>query len=129
MGVRFVDVPMSFDEERPLLDAAFDGAPEEEAALRCKACGQLVAFERDAIEVSGHHVHSFVNPAGEAFEVGCFRRAAGCAGWGAVETFWTWFPGYAWRVALCGACAIHLGWSYEGEGSSFYGLIVARLAR
>jgi hypothetical protein len=120
---------MSFDEERPLPDAAIDAAPKGEAVLRCKACGHIVAFERDAIEVTGRHVHRFVNPAGEAFEVGCFREAAGCSAWGAAETFWTWFPGHAWRVALCARCTVHLGWSYEGEGSRFYGLILARLER
>jgi hypothetical protein len=119
---------MSFDEERPFLDTSHNQAPKDEGVLRCKACGQLVAFERDVLEVLGRHVHCFVNPSGEAFQVGCFRQAVGCAGWGPTETFWTWFPGHAWRVALCGACAIHLGWSYQAEGSSFYGLIVARLA-
>ena len=120
---------MSFDEERPLSDIAVGTAPGEDAVLRCKACGLPVAFERDAIEVLGKHVHRFVNPAGEAFEVGCFREASGCAPWGPAETFWTWFPGRAWRVALCARCGIHLGWSYEGEGSAFHALIMPRLAR
>ncbi|XP_022788151.1 uncharacterized protein LOC111328060 isoform X3 [Stylophora pistillata] len=25
----------------------------------------------------------------------------------------SWFPGYAWRVAVCPQCGAHMGWSFE----------------
>jgi hypothetical protein len=31
---------------------------------------------------------------------------------GAASAEYSWFPGYAWTIALCAACAVHLGWRY-----------------
>lgn len=41
---------------------------------------------------------------------------------------WTWFPGRAWRIALCRGCGVHLGWSFEKEAMPpFFGLVKDRL--
>lgn len=29
---------------------------------------------------------------------------------GGASTEFTWFPGYAWTIALCAACKAHVGW-------------------
>ena len=46
--------------------------------LRCRACEAEIASDDDRIEMSGAHAHTFVNPHGHVFEVGCFARAPGC---------------------------------------------------
>lgn len=106
------------------------GAPgaetEDERWLRCVACGERVVHAAARIAVDGSHEHGFMNPAGLRFVVGCWSSAPGCISDGSRSTVWTWFPGYAWQVELCRACAAHLGWSFHG-GTTFYGLIRDRL--
>jgi hypothetical protein len=97
------------------------------AALRCKACGFAITTDRARIEIGGAHQHDFMNPAGVAFRIGCFSTARGCVGVGEESTEWAWFPHHAWRIALCGGCFTHLGWSFRGASSSFHGLILDKL--
>jgi hypothetical protein len=73
-------------------------------------------------------VHTFANPHGLVFEIGCFREAAGCSLLGAPTDEFTWFHGFRWRVACCMRCLCHLGWCFtSGAGGRFFGLIVDRL--
>lgn len=95
-------------------------------ALCCSNCGAVITRESARVEIAGDHAHTFVNPAGLVFEIGCFRSAPGCEGVGARENFFSWFPGYAWRIELCRGCGSHLGWSY-GDRPDFYGLVLTRL--
>jgi hypothetical protein len=110
-----------------------EGGPtlRTEEVVRCASCGHVLAHERHGIAPGGRHAHTFVNPSGMEFTIRCFREADGCAGWGETSSFWSWFPGHAWRVALCGACSAHVGWSFtppSGDARVFFGLIVDRLA-
>lgn len=98
-----------------------------ERVLRCRRCGHPVTTEQARRSVNGRHVHHLFNPAGILFEVGCFEAAPGCRFDGALTTEFTWFPGFAWRYALCGGCGSHLGWEYQGEAGGFAGLIVTEL--
>jgi hypothetical protein len=95
-------------------------------AYWCAACRTRIAGEDAAISVAGAHRHHFVNPAGMAFEIGCFAEAR-CTVEGAATLADTWFAGFAWAYALCANCRAHLGWRYEGDGARFFGLILARL--
>jgi hypothetical protein len=96
----------------------------EDEVLRCRACEAEITREDERIEMSGAHAHTFVNPHGHVFEIGCFARAPGCAVLGPGSAFFSWFPGYAWRIAVCSQCRTHLGWSF----GDFWGLILPRLA-
>ncbi|MCX8043959.1 MAG: cereblon family protein [Desulfobacterota bacterium] len=96
--------------------------------LLCRACGQTITSPRERIDIAGAHRHTFVNPAGIVYEIGCFRNAVGCAFVGPATREWSWFAGYSWKIVVCGACLTHLGWLYLGEGGgSFYGFILSRL--
>ena len=106
--------------------ATNDTRERERNVLRCRACDAEIADEDDRIEMSGAHAHTFVNPHGHVFEVGCFARAPGCAPLGPASAFFSWFPGYAWRVVVCAQCRTHLGWSF-GEAPDFFGLVLPRL--
>jgi hypothetical protein len=104
------------------------GAPalDEERAVRCRRCGHELARLRDREPLDGAATRSFVNPHGLVFEIAAFRAAAGCAAEGEPSSFWTWFPGHAWQLALCGRCAAHVGWRFTGP-STFYGLLLDRI--
>ncbi|MBV8756530.1 MAG: hypothetical protein JO257_04625 [Deltaproteobacteria bacterium] len=93
----------------------------------CIACEHEITDNAQRIDMAGAHEHTFVNPAGHAFRIGCFGAAPGCAHLSAEETAFSWFPGWAWRVALCGRCGAHLGWGYRNAGGQFWGLILVAL--
>lgn len=118
--------------ESPRPDSSFaertahDREPSRE--ILCAACGHRITAERDRIEAGGGHEHRFFNPHGILFHIGCFRRAAGCLTTGEASLHFTWFAGYAWRLALCRGCLRHLGWRFDNaSGDSFFGLVLNRL--
>jgi hypothetical protein len=115
--------PARVDEEHvTLLQEQLDDT------IRCRRCQHDVTAGRYAIEVDGSHAHTFRNPAGWSFRLGCFADAPGAAPAGAATYQHTWFPAYAWRYAHCGACGTHLGWWFVGGDDAFAGLVLSRLA-
>ena len=100
---------------------------DDPVVLRCVACGHVITRSSERISVGGQHRHVCVNPRGIAYDIGCFRRAPGLAIDGLPMTSFSWFEGYAWQVANCGGCGIHLGWWFTGAGPDFAGLVVRRL--
>ncbi len=103
-------------------------AVDEREAIWCRACGAVVTARRHVIEVDGQHAHTFFNPAGVLYEIGCFDRAPGCARAGRPTTEFSWFPGFAWRYAHCAGCGAHLGWQFVNpDGAGFWGLVLERL--
>jgi hypothetical protein len=80
------------------------------------------------VDVAGTHAHTFTNPHGIRFHIGCFADAPGCVASGEPTTYWSWFPGYAWQVENCRSCREHLGWLFEApDRPAFHGLILDRL--
>lgn len=104
-----------------------DKKPKKEKRLFCAACRHPVTHQDERIPVQGGHEHTFTNPHGITYHIGCFREAGGCAATGEATMEYTWFRGYAWRIALCAHCRAHLGWRFQAEGEYFHGLIVNRL--
>jgi hypothetical protein len=102
-------------------------AEQLDDTLRCRRCRHDVTAGRLAIEVSGAHAHTFRNPAGWSFRLGCFADAPGAAVTGTATYAATWFTGYAWRFAHCSGCGTHLGWWFVGGSDAFAGLVLARL--
>lgn len=102
---------------------------DAEEKLFCRRCGHRVTGGRWRSSVGGDHEHTFFNPAGQVFRIGCFREAPGAKPVGPPSDEFTWFRGYRWRMAFCTACATQLGWFYAGEGPppAFFGLILERL--
>ena len=100
---------------------------KEEEFLRCAACKAPITRECDRISINEQHQHVFTNPHGYIFQIGCFIVAQGCVFSDDETNFFSWFPGYAWRYALCGQCLTHLGWGFRSQDSQFVGLILDRL--
>ena len=104
------------------------GLGDPEALILCRRCGHGITRPDERILVEGQFQHTFANPSGRVFEIGCFRDAAGCAASGEPTDEFTWFRGYQWRLALCRACFGHLGWQFSTAGGGFWGLILNRLS-
>ena len=102
-------------------------ADESTHWLECLHCNQKVTRTLDRLDVDGKHIHSFINPAGVIYRIGCFGSAVGVVEVGEASDVFTWFAGCVWRVALCLGCGRHLGWGFHGGGSQFYGLVLAQL--
>lgn len=95
----------------------------KEGYVFCAACSHVLTHVADRIEVNGSHDHSFTNPHGFTHHFGCYGDALGCAIHGPPVAADSWFPGFHWRLAICGNCQQHLGWLFERE-DHFYGLIL-----
>ncbi len=101
--------------------------PHQPRVLVCLRCAQPITSPAAACSVAGAHQHTRANPHGFVFRIGCFREAPGCLATGAATHEYSWFPAYAWRVAVCSACVEHLGWLFRCDDDAFYGLILDRL--
>jgi len=117
---------MAREGEAPQSNQATEVRPER--VWRCAACGREIAFDRDRIPLEGAPSRAFVNPAGVEYVIAGFREASGCAGAGEPSSYWSWFDGFSWQVALCSGCGVHLGWSFTSEAERFYGLVLDRLS-
>jgi len=115
---------------RELLESRKQPEPEEEDHLYCFVCGEPVTRVELRIAILGSHRHTFTNPGGFVYEIGCFAEAEGCEEAGEPTEVFTWFPGYAWHFAFCSDCGTHLGWAYQSGSETpelFFGLILNRL--
>jgi len=104
-------------------EATFD----EERSILCKECGHKLTSQNHAVDIEGKHRHTFFNPAGVLFEIGCFQDAPGVEIWGVPTTEFAWFSGFAWRFTNCAGCQTHIGWQFLSGEISFYGLVLNRL--
>ena len=100
---------------------------KEDPLIHCKSCGHTITTVDNVISVAGQHRHTFRNPAGIVYSIGCFSKAKGCFDMGEPTLEFTWFPGYSWCYSVCGKCFTHIGWFYRSGDSTFYGLILNRL--
>lgn len=121
--------PDGFRQHTPARDPGVDDAerPDEEDVLYCAQCHAPITRRRHRMIVNEQHEHVFANPAGYMYRIGCFAEARGCMIAGEETEFFTWFPGYAWRYALCGRCIDLLGWAFRSQDAAFFGLIVDKL--
>ena len=103
-------------------------ALQEDAYILCRDCQHPITRPAERISLQGQHRHTFANPHGIVYDIGCFRNAPGCGAIGPASDEFTWFSGYHWRVCVCAACLAHLGWRFASTGGdTFYGLIMDRL--
>ena len=104
-----------------------DEEDKEERTLNCKHCGYRITNVNARISISERHAHTFTNPHGFIYRIGCFCEAPGVVPDGPPSNYWSWFPGYQWQIELCKHCMIHMGWHFKSDDDHFYGLILDRL--
>ena len=119
------DENQSFDSDIDIKDD--EKERDEKRFFLCKICRNAITEYETKINVEGHHVHIFTNPADIEYSIGCFSSANGCYTTGVPTSRFTWFPGFRWSYALCSKCRNHMGWSYKSSLSSFFGLILDNL--
>jgi hypothetical protein len=95
--------------------------------LVCARCSAIVTSKEFERLVGGHEEHSFVNPHGYPYRIRCYSHTTSLKHDGELCELWSWFPGYAWQIANCAGCSLHLGWRFVAEGDRFWGLILSRL--
>ena len=117
----------SQNEGRLLVETDTFQRTEEAPLILCRNCYYTITKPQERIEIDAAHRHTFANPSGYLFEIGCFRNADGCAVTGIKTNEFTWFSGYAWQIGVCRRCSIHLGWRFQSMAGAFYGLILDRL--
>jgi hypothetical protein len=100
----------------------------EENCIVCINCGNIITSPECIILVNGHHTHTFSNPEGFIYDIGCFSLAEGCVVYGEPTLDHTWFDGFSWSFSTCSSCLVHLGWYYERKDEIFFGLILDLLA-
>lgn len=96
-------------------------------AIVCRNCHGLVTEPVCQIEIDGAFCHTFANPHGQVFEIGCFNGAPGCLAISPPFDEFSWFKGYSWNVGVCCDCRIHLGWVYRSDQDRFWGIILDKL--
>lgn len=125
--------PESESEGEAMIDSVVESESEEQTVeheeyLLCRQCLQVITSPSERIMVEGLHRHTFANPHGIVFEIGCFNSATGCSYAGPPSDEFAWFKGFSWQVAVCIQCLSHLGWLFTSTGhGNFHGLILDRL--
>lgn len=98
--------------------------------VRCAICRNEIASIDSRISKSGKHEASCTNPYGFRFHIAFYQEALGCLLRGQPTEENSWFPGFAWQIALCNSCRAHLGWGFQSSDESrFFGLIIKRLSK
>lgn len=96
--------------------------------LHCVMCRHAITDDSQRFVLRGGHEHTFFNPHGVLFHLGCFRNAPGCTALGPPSAEFSWFAGYHWMLAFCARCRNHLGWRFQGGlDGPFHGLILNRI--
>ncbi len=96
--------------------------------LYCVNCGKAITRERFGFAKDGSFVHTFTNPSGYVYKVGCFSNAPGTWIVGEYTGQFSWFKGYLWCYLLCEGCNSHMGWHFSSpESAGFHGIILERI--
>lgn len=99
----------------------------DDPMILCRSCRCPVTHPEFKILRENRFSHTFANPYGHVFEIGCFSRAEGCVKASGESDEFPWFPGYLWAVGACRQCGAQLGWIFSSGRDTFYGLILDQL--
>jgi len=99
----------------------------EEEIVACALCHNPITYLSCQIIVNNAFSHTFANPHGCVFEIGCFSEAKGCMASSIAFTEFSWFFGFSWKIGVCTQCSTHLGWIFQSGSDRFYGLILEKL--
>ncbi|KAG7305086.1 hypothetical protein JYU34_010546 [Plutella xylostella] len=81
--------------------------------MSCSSCGGGVAQRHDLVAMSSTGPRAlYSNLGGFMHDIVTVSRAQGLRLQGRPTEECSWFPGYAWSIALCRQCSQHLGWKF-----------------
>jgi hypothetical protein len=115
--------PEDRDETEVLEAGRTGGGP----FLLCARCSHRITHRGERTRVNGAHRHTFANPHGFFFHIGCFRAAPGCVADPGETSAFSWFAGYSWCIEACDSCFTHVGWEFRSGTNRFHALILDRL--
>ena len=97
-------------------------------SYQCAFCGFFITTGDRQLTVKGQEIHKFTNPDGIEYTIRTFASCPGADMYGPAVEAHSWFPGHAWRLAICRACGAQLGWEYEAAAFAarplhFWGLL------
>ncbi|WP_457551863.1 cereblon family protein [Desulfobacula sp.] len=104
-----------------------DTLSKEEEIITCAFCNNYITDLACQMIVNDSFYHTFANPHGCVFEIGCFSDAKGCIYGSISSNEFSWFLGFSWQIGVCNHCSTHLGWVFSSESDRFYGLILEKL--
>jgi len=110
-----------------------DTLSKEDEIIICASCFNHITDPGRQIIVNNSFHHTFANPHGYVFEIGCFSTARGCRPGSISSNEFSWFVGYSWKIGVCHYCSTHLGWIFSPDTnglkgtSNFFGLILEKL--
>lgn len=96
----------------------------------CKRCRTRIACYSDIFAMAKGNVNvNYCNPAGYIHETLTVHKTIDDSA-RIVErpsTEFSWFPGYAWQIAVCNKCSSHIGWKFIAvtknlKPKTFFGL-------
>ncbi|XP_031277762.1 uncharacterized protein LOC116136196 [Pistacia vera] len=102
--------------------------------VQCKTCKTAIARRSDMLVMSSEGpLGAYVNPGGSVHEIMTLYKANSLALRDRACTEYSWFPGYAWTIASCGACETHMGWLFTAtkkslKPKSFWGIRSSQVA-
>ncbi len=114
-----IAVPHVYSDDQPVY--------RRQKRLICKTCSCHITSAEHRTVIDQSHRHTFFNPSGAVFEIGCFRQAYSCNPVGRPSSEFSWFASMVWTPVVCSECLSHLGWVFEGNSRRFYGLILKQL--
>ncbi|CAG4942173.1 unnamed protein product [Parnassius apollo] len=82
--------------------------------LCCSSCMAEIARREDIFAMSSDGVHSnYTNLGGYMHDIVTVSRASNTHLSGRPSREYSWFPGYAWTIAVCASCMAHVGWRFD----------------
>lgn len=96
----------------------------------CKRCRTRIASYSDIFAMARGNVNAnYCNPAGYIHETLTVHKTIDDSARivDRPSTEFSWFPGYAWQIAVCKKCSSHIGWKFIAleknlKPKTFFGL-------
>lgn len=96
----------------------------------CKRCKTRIASYSDIFAMAKGNVNAnYCNPAGYIHETLTVNKTVekSVSMVDRPSTDFSWFPGYAWQIAVCSKCSSHIGWKFVAvtknlKPKAFFGL-------